>query len=154
MPIWNCAAPCGRRLRQGRSFRRCAPCLKPAGRQFSLHRSPSTPGSGPEVLYCQLPFYAKLGSMFLFSKTFFQANGGIMASGKRVPAGILAIFLGVFGVHKFYLGYTKEGIIQIVITLVTCGMAGILGLIEGIIYLTKSEEDFDKIYVEGRKGWF
>ncbi len=73
---------------------------------------------------------------------------------KKVIAGVLAIVLGGFGVHKFILGYTKEGIIQIVITMVTCGMGSILGLIEGIIYLTKSDEDFYQTYQVGRKPWF
>jgi len=73
---------------------------------------------------------------------------------KKVVAGILAILLGSLGVHKFYLGYTKEGIIQLVISLGTCGLLGILGLIEGIIYLTKSDEEFVATYVTGRKGWF
>lgn len=62
--------------------------------------------------------------------------------------------LGTFGVHKFYLGYTKEGVIQLIIGLVTCGAGGLIGLIEGIMYLTKSDEEFDKTYVEGHKGWF
>jgi TM2 domain-containing membrane protein YozV len=73
---------------------------------------------------------------------------------KKIVAGILAILLGGFGVHKFYLGYTKEGIIQIVITVLTCGMGGLLGLIEGIIYLTKSDEDFVATYINAKKGWF
>ncbi len=73
---------------------------------------------------------------------------------KKVLAGILAIVLGGFGVHKFILGYTQEGIIQIVITIVTCGMASIIGLIEGIIYLTKSDEEFYQTYQVGKKGWF
>jgi TM2 domain-containing membrane protein YozV len=73
---------------------------------------------------------------------------------KKLIAGLLGIFLGAFGVHKFYLGYTKEGIIQIVISVVTCGMGGILGLIEGILYLTKSDTEFVSTYVVGRKGWF
>ena len=73
---------------------------------------------------------------------------------KKVVAGILGILLGGFGIHKFYLGYTKEGIIQIVITFCTCGVGSILGLIEGIIYLTKSDEDFVATYVTGKKGWF
>jgi len=69
-------------------------------------------------------------------------------------AGILGILLGGLAIHKFYLGYTKEGIIQIVITICTCGMGGILGLIEGIIYLTKSDEDFVNTYITNKKGWF
>lgn len=73
---------------------------------------------------------------------------------KKVPAGILGILLGSLGVHKFYLGYTKEGIIQIVATVLTCGAAGILGLIEGIIYLTKTDEDFVNTYINNQRGWF
>jgi TM2 domain-containing membrane protein YozV len=73
---------------------------------------------------------------------------------KKVVAGILGILLGGLGIHKFYLGYTKEGIIQLIIGVVTCGIAGIIGFIEGIIYLTKSDEDFVATYVNGKKGWF
>jgi TM2 domain-containing membrane protein YozV len=73
---------------------------------------------------------------------------------KKIVAGILGILLGGLAIHKFYLGYTKEGIIQIIITVVTCGMGGIIGLIEGIIYLTKSDEDFVNTYITNKKGWF
>lgn len=74
---------------------------------------------------------------------------------KKIAAGICGIFLGGLGIHKFILGYTNAGIIMIVISLVTCGtVAGIIGLIEGIIYLTKSDEEFVATYVNGRKEWF
>jgi len=73
---------------------------------------------------------------------------------KKVLAGVLAILLVDLGVHKFILGYTKEGIIQIVITLVSCGLARIIPFVEGIIYLTKSDEEFYNTYQVGRKGWF
>jgi TM2 domain-containing membrane protein YozV len=73
---------------------------------------------------------------------------------KKMIAGILAILIGSLGIHKFILGYNKEGIIQIILTFVTCGFAGIIGLIEGIIYLTKSDEEFYNTYQVGKKGWF
>lgn len=73
---------------------------------------------------------------------------------KKVVAGILGILLGGLGIHKFYLGYTKEGIIQLVVSLCTCGVGSLIGLIEGIIYLTKSDEEFVATYVNGKKGWF
>ncbi|CAM1359106.1 MULTISPECIES: TM2 domain-containing protein [Tenacibaculum] len=73
---------------------------------------------------------------------------------KRVLAGILAILIGSIGIHKFILGYTKEGIIQIVATFITCGLAGIIPFIEGIIYLTKSDEEFIETYQVNQKGWF
>jgi len=77
---------------------------------------------------------------------------------KKLISGILAILLGPFGVHKFVLGYQKEGIITLLITILTCGIGGgimaIIGLIEGIIYLTKTDEEFFQIYQAGRKPWF
>lgn len=74
-------------------------------------------------------------------------------SEKKLVAGILAILVGVFGIHKFYLGYTKAGIIHLILGL-ACGIGGVIGLIEGIIYLTKSDEDFDQTYVQNQKEWF
>jgi TM2 domain-containing membrane protein YozV len=73
---------------------------------------------------------------------------------KKVVAGIFGILLGALGIHKFYLGYTKEGVIQLIIGVVTCGVGGIIGLIEGIIYLAKSDEDFVATYITNKKGWF
>ncbi|TGD57551.1 TM2 domain-containing protein [Flavobacterium humi] len=74
---------------------------------------------------------------------------------KKVACGILAILLGPFGIHKFLLGYTNEGIITLVITVFSCGtITSIIGLIEGIIYLTKSDQEFFQTYQVGKKGWF
>ncbi|MFU8894298.1 MAG: TM2 domain-containing protein [Luteolibacter sp.] len=89
-------------------------------------------------------------------------GGQIPGAEKKIVAGILGILIGGLGVHKFYLGYTKEGVIQLVaglvIAIATCGMGAIVpwavGLVEGIIYLTKTDEDFVKTYVTGRKAWF
>lgn len=77
-----------------------------------------------------------------------------LGADKKIIAGILGILVGGLGVHKFVLGYTTEGLIQIVITFVTCGAGSIIGLIEGIIYLTKSDEDFVRTYIQNKKGWF
>lgn len=77
-----------------------------------------------------------------------------MGADKKMVAGILGILVGSLGVHKFVLGYTTEGLIQIAITIVTCGVGGIVGLIEGIIYLTKTDEDFVRTYIQNKKGWF
>ncbi|KAF2334773.1 MULTISPECIES: TM2 domain-containing protein [Flavobacterium] len=73
---------------------------------------------------------------------------------KKVLAGLMGILFGSLGIHKFVLGYTQEGIIQIVISVVTCGIGSIIGFIEGIIYLTKSDEEFYQTYQVGKKGWF
>ncbi len=53
----------------------------------------------------------------------------------KIAAGLLGIFLGGFGVHNFYLGFTTRAIIQIVVSLVTCGIGSWWGVIEGILIL-------------------
>jgi TM2 domain-containing membrane protein YozV len=80
----------------------------------------------------------------------------------KVPAGVCGILLGGLGVHKFILGYNAAGLITLLVTIVggvlTCGIAAgvthLIGLIEGIIYLCKSDEEFVRTYVDGRKEWF
>jgi TM2 domain-containing membrane protein YozV len=67
----------------------------------------------------------------------------VQQDNKKIAAGLLAILLAPFGIHKFLLGYTSEGIIWLIISVCTCGIVtSILGLIEGIIYLTKSDHEF------------
>ncbi|WP_299188646.1 TM2 domain-containing protein [uncultured Aquimarina sp.] len=83
-------------------------------------------------------------------ETFNEVTG----DNKKVLAGVLGIIFGSLGIHKFVLGYNKEGIIQLIISVVTCGAGGIIGLIEGIIYLTKSDEEFYQTYQVGKKPWF
>lgn len=85
---------------------------------------------------------------------------------KRLIAGLLGIFFGWIGVHKFVLGYTTEGLILAGIFVISiplfCVIIGaftiyipvIIGIIEGIIYLTKSEEEFYNTYQLNKKPWF
>jgi TM2 domain-containing membrane protein YozV len=94
-------------------------------------------------------------------------SGGNRAE-KKIAAGLCGILLGGLGVHKFILGYNGAGGIMLGVTLgafvlmfLTCGITvflvpimNIIGLIEGIIYLTKSDEEFVRTYVDGRKEWF
>ena len=76
----------------------------------------------------------------------------------KLAAGICGILLGGFGIHKFILGYSQAGLIMLLVSVLTCGLAygvmHIIGLIEGIIYLVKSDEEFVRLYVDGRKEWF
>jgi TM2 domain-containing membrane protein YozV len=81
-----------------------------------------------------------------------------LGADKKILAGILGIVVGAFGVHKFVLGYTTEGLIMLLITVLTCGIFGmvssVIGIVEGIIYLTKSDEEFVRTYLQSKKGWF
>jgi TM2 domain-containing membrane protein YozV len=77
---------------------------------------------------------------------------------KKTAAGICGILIGALGIHKFVLGYNTEGAIMLAASLLTCGIAspimGIIGLIEGITYLTKSDREFIDTYISAKKGWF
>jgi hypothetical protein len=82
-----------------------------------------------------------------------QAGGG-----NKIAAGICGILLGALGIHKFILGMTKPGLIMLLVTILPCGFGGIgmgtIGLIEGILYLTKSDQEFYEVYVVQKKEWF
>lgn len=85
---------------------------------------------------------------------------------KKILAGILGILFGGLGVHKFIIGYNKEGgillgatLVGILLSCVGIGILfvwipGVVGFIEGIIYLTKSDEEFYNTYQVGKKPWF
>lgn len=96
-----------------------------------------------------------------------EAFGGAGGENKKILAGILAIILGSLGIHKFILGYQKEGFILLGVTiasyLLMCffglgllfvWIPGVIGLIEGIIYLTKTDAEFYNTYQVGNKPWF
>ena len=60
------------------------------------------------------------------------------ANKSKIVAGILGILLGSLGIHNFYLGNNSRGVLQIVLTVITCGAAGLWGFIEGIMILCGS----------------
>jgi TM2 domain-containing membrane protein YozV len=80
-------------------------------------------------------------------------------SKNRIAAALLALFLGHWGVHKFYLGKTNAGIIMLL-----CGTIGwllilpgllnlLIAFIEFVIYLVKSDQEFYRDYVVGDRSW-
>ena len=77
---------------------------------------------------------------------------------QRLVAGLVAIFLGHLGIHKFILGYSGAGVAMLLISVLTCGVGwivmAIIAVIEGIIYLSKSDADFIATYQVGRRSWF
>jgi TM2 domain-containing membrane protein YozV len=99
------------------------------------------------------------------AKAVYTTVGSSSSAKNKTAAGLLAIFLGGLGIHKFYLGYTGPGLIYLLTN--TIGLAvtwvllftpnialGVIALVEGIIYLTKTDEEFEQTYVTGRKSWF
>lgn len=81
----------------------------------------------------------------------------------KTTAGLIALILGLLGfgwlgIHKFVMGYNKQGVIYLLISALTCGIGAavmtIISIVEGVVYLTKSDADFHRDYVIGRKEWF
>ena len=109
---------------------------------------------------CQAPLtsvstgYQPMQSVNPGAMTDWKAEGG----DKKIVAGILAILVGSLGIHKFILGYTTEGVIMLLVSVLSCGMLAIvmtvIGIIEGVMYLTKSDEEFVRTYIQSKKGWF
>ena len=110
---------------------------------------------------CQAPLTAPVGGGY---QPMQSVNPGAitdwkaMGADKKVVAGVLGILLGSLGIHKFMLGYKTEGLIMLLITLLSCFTLAfvphVIGIIEGIMYLTKSDEEFVRTYIQNKKGWF
>ena len=88
---------------------------------------------------------------------------GPLISGEKskIAAALLAIFLGTLGIHKFYLNKNGSGLVMLLISVFGLAFAGlptalmsVIAFIEGIIYLTHNDEDFERLYVRGNKAWF
>lgn len=96
-----------------------------------------------------------------FSESANEAFNDVSGDNKKILAGVIAIIFGWIGIHKFILGYNKEGIILLILGVLgffTCGItsaiSGIVGLVEGIIYLTKTDAEFYNTYQAKKKAWF
>jgi TM2 domain-containing membrane protein YozV len=74
----------------------------------------------------------------------------------RIAVGVLAIVFGCLGVHKFILGRTGQGLVMLLLTclILPAPVMAAVGFVEGVIYLTRTDHDFYRIYVRGRRGWF
>jgi TM2 domain-containing membrane protein YozV len=85
----------------------------------------------------------------------------VLPAKSRQKIGWAAIVLGGLGVHKFMLGYKRAGVIMLLIGVlgwfpfaIPTLLVSLVGLVEGIIYLSKSDEEFEATYVQGRREWF
>ncbi|KUG28478.1 hypothetical protein ASZ90_001649 [hydrocarbon metagenome] len=113
-------------------------------------------GASP-VAGAEVDFVAKGGAA---SEIYFLSSG-TNAGPNKIIAALLAFFVGGFGIHKFYLGYKKQGLIMLVVFLLGFILAGIPSLVIGLIslvecfmYVSKSDEEFRRVYVDGHKPWF
>lgn len=122
-----------------------------------MSTDPYPPGPPPEPPY-STPYHGPAG----------RPPDPSEAAGKKLAAGLTGVLLGTFGVHKFVLGYNTPGLVMLAVSVAslvggipTCGatwpatgVMGVIGLVEGIIYLTMSDEQFYRTYMLGKKEWF
>lgn len=77
---------------------------------------------------------------------------------KRLSAGLCALLIPGLGVHKFILGYTGAGLTMLLVTVLSCCWGGLvmipIGIIEGVTYLTMSDEAFYQRYQVECRPWF
>lgn len=95
----------------------------------------AAPNSAPKEKVCQNCGASVNPNAVICVKCGCSVNGGNPEAKSRLVAALLALFLGGFGIHRFYLGYTSIGVAQILVSVVTCGFGGIWGFIEGILIL-------------------
>ncbi len=158
----NCPS-CGSQVADGSSF--CANCGATLAQQAQPVQQPASAQPGYAPGQPVQPGYAAPQQPVQqpgYQPAQPAAGAPAGAQKSKVAAGILGILLGSLGIHKFYLGYTKEGLIMLLVSIfgsiVTLGVAafvmGVIGLVEGIMYLTKSDYDFYQTYELGQKTWF
>ncbi|MCG2621051.1 NINE protein [Arthrobacter sp. I2-34] len=102
------------------------PYAPPAGPQDGPYAQPY-----PQQPYSQQPYYGIPGQPYNVT--------GYVEQKSRLVGGLLGILLGGLGIHRFYLGYTAIGVLQIVVTFLTFGFGAIWGFIEGIMILVGAE---------------
>ena len=133
-------------------------------------RSSDQPRPGMDVDF--LPDGSDAGEVYWWSRLSFPG-----AASKRLMAGLLAIFTGWLGLHKFYLGYKSEGVLLLLagavgwfiltpmlviamgwvvfpVVLLLPLVVLVVSIIEGVIYLNKTDEEFDRLYVQRQRAWF
>ena len=148
----------------------------PYGQQGAASQQPAgqpqqpyaQPGYAAQQPYAQQPgqaaYYSQSNGYYASSQGAYQVpyQQPLVHTKDHVAAGLLAIFLGVFGVHKFYLGYHTTGFIMLGVTIlgslltigIAAGVVWLIGVIEGIIYLTKSQSEFEQLYVFNKREMF
>jgi TM2 domain-containing membrane protein YozV len=116
---------------------------------YQGYQQPQPPGASypPPYQGQQMPYAGQPAPYGGYPGAYYGVDmyGRPLSDKSKLTAGLLQIFLGGFGIGRFYLGYTTIGVLQLVVTVVTCGIGSIWGLIDGIMILIGNVPD-----IEGR----
>ena len=128
---------CGKELKEDEVY--CSVCgfARDQGNRFC-------PNCGKEVSDPNASFCSSCGFKINDNQTYSSdpryvnnnQSQGTKKGKSRLAAGLLQIFLGSFGIGRFYLGYTTIGVYQILVSIFTCGFGSLWGFIDGILILT------------------
>ena len=141
-----------------------------AGAAYAAQQSPYAGAQAQQASYSQQSSNQQTYNQPNYSQsnyaqqTYSQPTYASPAVGTKdhVAAGLLAILLGWLGIHKFYLGYNTSGFIMLGVSILggiitfslAAGVMCIIGIVEGILYLTKSQSEFEQMYVFNKREWF
>lgn len=110
--------------------------------------TPDTPVSKDGGPWAPLYTYPELMQIYQDHKNRVNAMGNSTLSSQKTLCGLMAILFGTLGVQYFILGKVSGGLITILLSLVTCGAWGIVTLIQGIMMLCMTDDDFKRKYVD------
>lgn len=135
--------------------------------QMQMTVAPSQSGQIADCVRCTGKFQIPVATAYTSTGSGSYNPSVQEFASKKIAAGICGILLGGLGVHKFILGFNSAGAIMLAVYilgavtgmcffipfLASVAMWGI-GVVEGIIYLTKSDEEFYQLYAVQKKEWF
>lgn len=143
----NFCSGCGTKAGEGNSF--CSSCgtkvldddivCSSCGNSIERNYTREEPKSEPQTVYYESTYNSGQNQGYsnqTYNNQYQNYNGKQPKS--KIVAGVLGILLGSLGIHRFYLGYIGIGVLQLVLTFITCGISSIWGFIEGILILCGS----------------
>ena len=123
-----------------------APPAPPTNNHTNTNVQSETSGASNIIVNVNVPNNTpnNIGEPLSFSNTHSGGQYNYSKGKNKTTAGVLGIFLGAFGAHHFYLGNTGRALAYLF--LFWTYLPGIIGFIEGIMYLCMNDDDFDRKY--------